>query len=95
MVKETTEWKRHVEANSSLMKRFEESRVELEKVLKIARSSMTERGNPEELLKKHTVRNETQLSILVLANRPKTEFELYLVSRRKLVHRNLKADMIS
>uniref|UniRef100_A0A8C2JGH1 Calponin-homology (CH) domain-containing protein n=1 Tax=Cyprinus carpio TaxID=7962 RepID=A0A8C2JGH1_CYPCA len=54
MVKETTEWKRHVEANSSLMKRFEESRVELEKVLKIARSSMTERGNPEELLKKHT-----------------------------------------
>uniref|UniRef100_A0A673LCT4 Nesprin-1 spectrin repeats region domain-containing protein n=1 Tax=Sinocyclocheilus rhinocerous TaxID=307959 RepID=A0A673LCT4_9TELE len=54
MVKETTEWKRHVEANSSLMKRFEESRVELEKVLKIARSSMTERGNPEDLLKKHT-----------------------------------------
>uniref|UniRef100_A0A672NAB1 Nesprin-1-like n=1 Tax=Sinocyclocheilus grahami TaxID=75366 RepID=A0A672NAB1_SINGR len=54
MVKETTEWKRHVEANSSLMKRFEESRVELEKVLKIARSSMTERGSPEDLLKKHT-----------------------------------------
>uniref|UniRef100_A0A673K6M2 Calponin-homology (CH) domain-containing protein n=1 Tax=Sinocyclocheilus rhinocerous TaxID=307959 RepID=A0A673K6M2_9TELE len=54
MVKETTEWKRHVEANSSLMKRFEESRVELEKVLKVARSSMTERGNPEDLLKKHT-----------------------------------------
>lgn len=62
MVKETTEWKRHVEANSSLMKRFEESRVELEKVLKIARSSMTERGNPEDLLKKHTVRNETVFS---------------------------------
>ncbi|TRY83459.1 hypothetical protein DNTS_016204 [Danionella cerebrum] len=54
MVKETTEWKRHVDANSSLMKRFEESRVELEKVLKIARSSMTERGNPEDLLQRHT-----------------------------------------
>ena len=56
MIKETTEWKKHVEANSSLMKRFEESRVELEKVLKMARTSMTERGNPEDLLKKHTVR---------------------------------------
>ncbi|KAG5265767.1 hypothetical protein AALO_G00246160 [Alosa alosa] len=54
MIKETTEWKKHVEANSSLMKRFEESRVELEKVLKMARTSMTERGNPEDLLKKHT-----------------------------------------
>uniref|UniRef100_A0A3B1IR95 Calponin-homology (CH) domain-containing protein n=1 Tax=Astyanax mexicanus TaxID=7994 RepID=A0A3B1IR95_ASTMX len=54
MVKETTEWKKHVEANSSLLKRFEESRAELEKVLKIARSSMTERGKPEDLLKKHT-----------------------------------------
>lgn len=55
MVEETTEWKKHVEANSSLMKRFEESRLELEKVLKIARGCMTERGNPEDLLKKHTV----------------------------------------
>lgn len=55
MIRETTEWKKHVEANSSLMKRFEESRVELEKVLKMARTSMTEKGNPEDLLKKHTV----------------------------------------
>lgn len=55
MIRETTDWKKHVEANSSLMKRFEESRVELEKVLKMARTSMTEKGNPEDLLKKHTV----------------------------------------
>lgn len=63
MVEETTEWKKHVEANSSLMKRFDESRLELEKVLKIARSCMTERGNPEELLKKHTVRGKHLLNL--------------------------------
>ncbi|MED6258394.1 Nesprin-1, partial [Ataeniobius toweri] len=54
MIKESTEWRKHVEANSSLMKRFDESRVELEKVLKMAQNCLTERGNPEELLKKHT-----------------------------------------
>uniref|UniRef100_A0A3B5AJU8 Nesprin-1 spectrin repeats region domain-containing protein n=1 Tax=Stegastes partitus TaxID=144197 RepID=A0A3B5AJU8_9TELE len=51
---ESTEWRKHVEANSCLMKRFDESRVELEKVLKMAQNCLTERGNPEELLKKHT-----------------------------------------
>lgn len=56
MIRESTEWRKHVEANSSLMKRFDESRVELEKVLKMAQHCLTERGNPEELLKKHTVR---------------------------------------
>lgn len=89
MVKETTEWKRHVEENSSLKNRFEESRVELEKVLKIARISMTERGNPEDLLKKHTVRNETQPSILVYSS------ELYSIYRRKCIQKNVKAEMIS
>uniref|UniRef100_A0A3Q3WYN6 Nesprin-1 spectrin repeats region domain-containing protein n=1 Tax=Mola mola TaxID=94237 RepID=A0A3Q3WYN6_MOLML len=54
MIKESTEWRKHVEANSSLMKRFDESRIELEKVLKLAQNCLTERGNPEELLKKHT-----------------------------------------
>lgn len=48
-----------MEANSSLMKRFDESRVELEKVLRLAQNCLTERGNPEELLKKHTVRKLT------------------------------------
>lgn len=55
MITESTEWRKHVEANSSLMKRFDESRVELEKVLKAAQNCLTERGNPEDLLKKHTV----------------------------------------
>lgn len=44
-----------MEANSSLMKRFDESQQELEKDLKLAQNCLTERGNPEELLKKHTV----------------------------------------
>lgn len=65
MVEETTDWKKHLEANSSLMKRFEESRLELEKVLKVARSCMTERGNPEDLLKKHTVRGKPLLNLLL------------------------------
>lgn len=56
MIKESTEWKNHVEVNSSLMKRFDESRGELEKVLKVAQAFLNERGNPEDLLKKHTVR---------------------------------------
>lgn len=54
LIKESTEWRKHMEANSSLMKRFDESRVELEKVLRLAQNCLTERGNPEELLKKHT-----------------------------------------
>jgi len=58
MIKESTEWRRHLEANSSLMKRFDESRVELERVLKMAQTCLTERGHPEELLKKHTVRKQ-------------------------------------
>uniref|UniRef100_A0A3B3D5A7 Nesprin-1 spectrin repeats region domain-containing protein n=1 Tax=Oryzias melastigma TaxID=30732 RepID=A0A3B3D5A7_ORYME len=54
MIRESTEWRRHEEANSDLLGRFEESRVELEKVLKSAHSCMTERGEPEDLLRKHT-----------------------------------------
>uniref|UniRef100_A0A3P9ISW1 Nesprin-1 spectrin repeats region domain-containing protein n=1 Tax=Oryzias latipes TaxID=8090 RepID=A0A3P9ISW1_ORYLA len=50
----STEWRRHEEANSSLLRRFEESRVELEKVLKSAQSCVTESGEPEALLRKHT-----------------------------------------
>lgn len=55
MIRESTEWWKHMEANSSLMKRFDESRIELEKILKLAQNCLSERGNPEELLKKHTV----------------------------------------
>ncbi|KAM9000867.1 nesprin-1 isoform 8-T9 [Sarcophilus harrisii] len=54
MVKKTSEWRKHVETNSRLMKKFEESRAELEKVLQIAQVSIKEKGDPEALLKKHT-----------------------------------------
>ncbi|XP_044531402.1 nesprin-1-like [Gracilinanus agilis] len=54
MVKKTGEWRKHVETNSRLMKKFEESRAELEKVLQIAQASIKEKGDPEALLKKHT-----------------------------------------
>lgn len=56
MIRESTEWRRQEETNSSLLRRFEESRVELEKVLKAAQSCVTESGEPEDLLRKHTVR---------------------------------------
>lgn len=54
MVKKTGDWKKHVETNSRLMKKFEESRAELEKVLRTAQEGLKEKGDPEELLKKHT-----------------------------------------
>lgn len=55
MVKKTGDWRKHVETNSRLMKKFEESRAELEKVLRTAQEGLEEKGNPEDLLKKHTV----------------------------------------
>lgn len=55
MVQKTGDWKKNVEVNSRLMKKFEESRTELEKVLQTAQCCLKEKGNPEELLRKHTV----------------------------------------
>uniref|UniRef100_A0A5F9C856 Spectrin repeat containing nuclear envelope protein 1 n=1 Tax=Oryctolagus cuniculus TaxID=9986 RepID=A0A5F9C856_RABIT len=54
MVKKTGDWKKHVETNSRLMKKFEESRAELEKVLRMAQEGLQEKGDPEELLRRHT-----------------------------------------
>lgn len=71
MIRESTEWWKHMEANSSLMKRFDESRVELEKILKVAQNCLSERGNPEELLKKHTV--DLWEDVLVCAQRKKRD----------------------
>lgn len=55
MIKKTGDWKKHVEANTRLMKKFEESRAELEKVLRVAQEGLEEKGDPEELLRRHTV----------------------------------------
>lgn len=65
MVKKISEWKKKIESNSSLMKKFEESRAELEKVLKTAETYLKEKGNPEELLKKHTVSRFCHMIIFV------------------------------
>lgn len=56
LLKEVGEWRRQEEANNSLRRRFEESRQELERVLKKAQGCLRETGDAEELLKKHTVR---------------------------------------
>lgn len=54
LLKEVGEWRRQEEANNSLRRRFEESRQELERVLKKAQGCLRETGDAEELLKKHT-----------------------------------------
>lgn len=56
LLKEVGEWRRQEEANNFLRRRFEESRQELERVLKKAQGCLRETGDAEELLKKHTVR---------------------------------------
>ncbi|KFQ93584.1 Nesprin-1, partial [Nipponia nippon] len=54
MVRKAGDWRKNIEANSRLMKKFEESRTELEKVIQIANCCLKEKGNPEELLRKHS-----------------------------------------
>lgn len=61
-MKEVGEWRRQEEANNCLRRRFEESRQELERVLRLAQGCLREIGDPEELLKKHTVRANHWLS---------------------------------
>ncbi|XP_023266580.1 nesprin-1-like [Seriola lalandi dorsalis] len=53
LLKEVGEWRRQEEANNCLRRRFEESRQELERVLKKAQGCLRETGDAEELLKKH------------------------------------------
>ncbi|XP_061758136.1 nesprin-1-like [Nerophis ophidion] len=54
LLKEVGEWRRQQEANSSLRRRFEESRQDLERVLQTAQECLGESGDAEELLKAHT-----------------------------------------
>ncbi|XP_047184808.1 nesprin-1-like [Scophthalmus maximus] len=54
LLKEVGDWRRQEEANNCLRRRFEESRQELERVLKKAQGCLRETGDAEELLKKHT-----------------------------------------
>uniref|UniRef100_A0A8C7FMX2 Spectrin repeat containing nuclear envelope protein 1 n=1 Tax=Oncorhynchus kisutch TaxID=8019 RepID=A0A8C7FMX2_ONCKI len=54
LLKEVGEWRRQEEANSTMRRRFEESRQELERVLKVATTCLGEGGNAEELLRKQS-----------------------------------------
>ncbi|MEQ2294229.1 hypothetical protein AMECASPLE_001811, partial [Ameca splendens] len=53
LLKEVEEWRRWEEANNCLRRRFEESRHDLERVLKKAQSCLKETGDADELLRKH------------------------------------------
>lgn len=61
LLKEVGDWRRQEEANNCLRRRFEESRHELERVLKKAQDCLRETGEPEKLLKKHTVGSNISL----------------------------------
>lgn len=63
MVRKAGDWRKNIEANSRLMKKFEESRAELEKVIQIANCCLKEKGNPEELLRKHSVSKFSDFSM--------------------------------
>uniref|UniRef100_UPI00398E76DD nesprin-1 n=1 Tax=Pristiophorus japonicus TaxID=55135 RepID=UPI00398E76DD len=54
LVKQGAEWRKHMETNSSLLKRFEDCRKDLEMVLQSAQTALIEEGNPEQLLARHT-----------------------------------------
>uniref|UniRef100_A0A8K9Y661 Spectrin repeat containing nuclear envelope protein 1 n=1 Tax=Oncorhynchus mykiss TaxID=8022 RepID=A0A8K9Y661_ONCMY len=54
LLKEVGEWRRQEEANSTMRRRFEESRQDLERVLKVATTCLGEGGNAEELLRKQS-----------------------------------------
>lgn len=55
-MQEALEWRRVAEANGNLTRRFEETRSELEKTLRVGQACLTERGDPVELFSKHSVR---------------------------------------
>lgn len=63
MVRKAGDWRKNIEVNSRLMKKFEESRAELEKVIQIANCCLKEKGNPEELLRKHSVSKLSDFSM--------------------------------
>lgn len=56
-MQEALEWRRVAEANGNLTRRFEETRAELEKTLRVGQACLIERGDPAELFSKHSVRH--------------------------------------
>ncbi|TSR99416.1 Nesprin-1 [Bagarius yarrelli] len=54
LMQEALEWRRVGEANGNLTRRFEETRAELEKTLRVGRACLTEKGDPAQLFSKHS-----------------------------------------
>uniref|UniRef100_A0A8C1YUK6 Spectrin repeat containing, nuclear envelope 1a n=1 Tax=Cyprinus carpio TaxID=7962 RepID=A0A8C1YUK6_CYPCA len=53
LMQEALEWRQVAETNGSLMRRYEESRADLEKALRVGQACLKERGDPDELFRKH------------------------------------------
>uniref|UniRef100_A0A8C1T5H7 Spectrin repeat containing, nuclear envelope 1a n=1 Tax=Cyprinus carpio TaxID=7962 RepID=A0A8C1T5H7_CYPCA len=53
LIQEALEWRQVAETNGNLMRRYEESRADLEKVLRVGQACLKERGEPDELFLKH------------------------------------------
>ena len=56
MVPEGGEWRRQDGPGGCLRRRFQESRLELERVLGAAQDCLADPGDPEEVLRRHNVR---------------------------------------
>ncbi|KTG32438.1 hypothetical protein cypCar_00024510 [Cyprinus carpio] len=53
LMQEALEWRQVAQTNGSLMRRYEESRADLEKALRVGQACLKERGDPDELFRKH------------------------------------------
>ncbi|RXN24277.1 nesprin-1-like protein [Labeo rohita] len=53
LMQEALEWRQVAETNGNLMRRYEESRADLEKALRVGQACLKERGDPDELFRKH------------------------------------------
>lgn len=56
LMQEASDWRQVAETGGNLMRRFEESRADLENALRVGQAYMKERGDPDELFRKHNVR---------------------------------------
>ncbi|XP_073672409.1 nesprin-1-like [Paramisgurnus dabryanus] len=53
LMQEASEWKQVAETSGNLMRRYEESRADLEDALQKGQACLKERGDPDELFRKH------------------------------------------
>ncbi|XP_056619733.1 nesprin-1-like [Triplophysa dalaica] len=53
LMQEASDWRQVSETGGNLMRRFEESRADLENALRVGQACLKERGDPDELFRKH------------------------------------------